>query len=138
MEGNPRAAQATVSVTVEFEDVDSYMIGHHTKLIAYLERARVRLFEGAGIGMAPGRINPVIHDLRIRFRKTVALLDKLEVTAFARSMDAYRLKLGYGIRRGGVLVARASTDLAFVDTETGEPVPVPREYDRLVNGDPAQ
>ena len=31
-------------VTVEYEDVDSYDIVHHPKVLYYFERARVRFF----------------------------------------------------------------------------------------------
>jgi len=123
--------EVTIPIAVEFEDVDAYRIGHHARLVFYLERARVRLFEAAGIDMAPARIHPVIHKLEVRYQRTVAFQDALEVTVRARELEEYQLRLGYRIRRDGALVVRASTDLAFVDSQTGEPVPVPVEYEKL-------
>ena len=124
--------EETVTITVEFEDIDSYHIGHHARMVKYLERARVRLFAAAGIDMTPSRVHPVIHQLKVRFQRTVRFQDVVEVTAFARALDDYQVKLGYRIRKDGALVARGSTDLAFVDSETQEPVPVPEEYGRLL------
>jgi acyl-CoA thioester hydrolase len=117
----------TVPVTVEFEDVDAYGIAHHAKLVAYLERARVRFLAGLGLDLARADVHLVLYDLTVRFKRTVALGDALEVAVEVSSADAVKLVLGYAIRRGGLLVARASTALAFVDGATKAIVPIPEE-----------
>jgi len=122
----------TVPVTVEFEDVDAYGIAHHTKLVAYLERARVRLLAELGLDLARTDPHLVLYHLDVRFKRTAALRDPLEVTAGVSSVDAVRLVLGYQIRRAGLLIARATTALAFVDGATKAVVPIPEEVRRAL------
>jgi acyl-CoA thioester hydrolase len=124
--------RVTVSVTVEFEDVDAYGIAHHAKLVAYLERARVRFLTELGLDLTRTDLHLVLYDLNVRFKRTAALLDALDVTVGVSSIDAVRLVLGYEIRRGGLLVARATTGLAFVDGATKAVVPMPEEFRRAL------
>jgi len=124
--------RVTVPVTVEFEDVDAYGIAHHAKLVAYLERARVRFLTELGLDLARTDLHLVLYSLDVRFKRTAALLDALEVTVGVSSADAVRLVLGYEIRRGGLLVARATTGLAFVDGATKAVVPMPEEFRRAL------
>jgi len=51
--GTAQKKEYTFQVTVEFEDVDSYKIAHHTRLIAYLERARVHFLTDLGFDLHP-------------------------------------------------------------------------------------
>jgi acyl-CoA thioester hydrolase len=122
----------TVPVTVEFEDVDAYGIAHHARLVAYLERARVRLLGELGMDLSRADLHLVLYDLAVRFKRTVALGERLEVTVAVRSIDAVRFVLGYAVRRGGQLVARATTALAFVDGATKAIVPIPEEHRRAL------
>jgi len=128
-----RGRRLTVPVTVEFEDVDAYGIAHHTKLVAYLERVRVRFLSDLGLDLARTDVHLVLYDLAVRFKRTAALRDVLEVTVSVSSADSVRLVLGYQIRRGGLLIARATTGLAFVDGATKAVVPIPEEF-RLALG----
>jgi acyl-CoA thioester hydrolase len=114
-----------VPVTVEFEDVDSYKIAHHTKMVAYLERARVRFFAQQHYDLRDTSIHPVLYHVEMKYKKTVKLLDELIVSVSVKSQEDFKLTLGYRIRRGDELVAKATTTLAFVDGETKELVPVP-------------
>jgi len=123
----------TVPVTVEFEDVDAYGIAHHAKLVAYLERARVRFLSELGLDLSRTDVHLVLYDLAVRFKRTAVLRDVLEVTVSVSSADAVRLVLGYQIRRAGLLIARATTGLAFVDGATKAVVPMPEEF-RLALG----
>ena len=115
-------------VTVEFEDVDSYKIVHHTRFIAYLERARVHFLTDLGFDLHPENLSIVLFSLDVRFKKPAFLLDKLVVSVFITSMDEFRLVLGYKIRRGKELVLRATSGIAFMDSVTREIVPAPEKY----------
>jgi len=115
-------------ITVEFEDVDSYKIVHHTKFVAYLERARVHFLTDLGFDLHPENMNIVLFSLDLRFKKTAQLLDKLIVSVFITSMDEFRLVLGYKIRRGPELLLRATSGIAFMDSQTRQIVPAPEKY----------
>ncbi len=124
--------ELTIPVTVEFEDVDSYRIVHHTKLVAYLERARLRLLTELGMELHREDLVPVLYDLRMRFRQPARVLDRLEVTVFIKDYHEFELVLGYRIRREGTTIARATTTIAFADLATGEVAPLPPEYLRTL------
>jgi acyl-CoA thioester hydrolase len=117
----------TLPVTVEFEDVDAYGIAHHTRLIAYLERARLRLlFDDAGLLTARTTL-PVMYELDLKFHKSAKLLDALTVTAEIVELGDMMLSLRYQIRRPSTdeLLLRAKSVVAFADVTTGTLVPVP-------------
>ena len=118
----------TTTVTVEFEDVDSYGIAHHTKLVAYLERARLRFLRSRGIEPFRGPTVGVLYDLRMRFAKPVRMFDELEVGVLVEHVSDFRLDLGYRVRRAGALIARATTSIAFADLEQGRPVAAPAAW----------
>jgi YbgC/YbaW family acyl-CoA thioester hydrolase len=121
----PSLREVSVPVTVEFDDVDSFRIAHHSRLVAYLERARLRLLTAAGLRLDGGEAAPVIYELHVRFRKPARLLDQLEVTAGLSELDDYRVSLSYRIRRDGEVLVRASSVIAFAELETGELTTVP-------------
>ena len=121
-------------MTVEFEDVDAYGIANHARMVSYLERARLRLFADLGVPLLGGDVHMVLYDLAVRYKKTAALLDALEVTAWPKSADELRVVIAYSIRRGGRLVATATTALAFVDAATKAIAPVPEPIRRALGG----
>jgi YbgC/YbaW family acyl-CoA thioester hydrolase len=127
MKGTRGREHITV-VTVEFEDVDSYGIAHHTKLVAYLERARLRFLRSLGVELFGGPAVGVLYDLRMRFARPVRMFDQLEVAVFVEAVSDFRLDLGYRIRRGGEAIARATTSIAFADLAQGILVAAPAAY----------
>ncbi|MBN1309700.1 MAG: acyl-CoA thioesterase [Chitinispirillaceae bacterium] len=119
----------TLPITVEFEDIDSYGIAHHTRIIDYFERARVHfLAETIGLDLYPHGMAIVLYGIDIRFTKAARLLDTLNARVYIRSMDEYRLNLGYKLLRGGEALARGSSGIAFMDTGSGRLIPAPDAY----------
>lgn len=129
----PMNKRGTVThcVTVEFEDVDSFRIVHHTKFIAYLERARVRFLDHYGVDMTRVDPHPVLYDLEVRFKKPARFRDRIEVSVFVESADAFRLTLGYRVVRDAELLLKARTSLAFIDATSGRMTPLPEDYAAL-------
>lgn len=117
-------------VTVEFEDVDSYGIAHHTRLVTFLERARLRLLTSLGAELSG--VVPVVYELHLRFRKPARLMDQLTVTARVRDHDEYTLALEYEIGREGEAIVKARSVIAFADLESGALATLPGElFDAL-------
>jgi YbgC/YbaW family acyl-CoA thioester hydrolase len=98
--------------------VDAYHIAHHTKLIAYLERARVRFFHKYDFDIIADEYSIVLHKLDIRFANPAKFLDDLTVIVSLKSANENRIRLNYRIRRGKLLIAKASSELACVDSAT--------------------
>ena len=125
---NLKANNFSTQITVEFEDVDSYRIVHHTKLIAYLERARVRFFSSMGFDLSASNMVLVLYHLETQFKKPAFFQDELSVAVFVKSFDSFRLVLAYKIFRQKDLIAKATTGLCFVDPATLVMVPAPGPY----------
>ena len=123
-----KPARYSTPVTVEFEDVDSFQIAHHTKLVAYLERARVRYFHDKGVNVVGGNALPVLYHLDVTFKKTVTIMDLLDIQVWVEKAETYKLSLAYHIFRKGELIAKASTVIAFIDAQTQKLTPVPRAF----------
>jgi len=123
-----RHTGAAVEVEVEFEDVDSFQIVHHSKLICYMERARLRLMKKLGLPLGPeGDTLPVMYDLSVRFQRPARLLDHLDVSVEVSDADDFHLELKYRVVRDGRLVARGTSIIAFMNPSRNESVPVPSE-----------
>lgn len=123
-----------VPVLVAFEDVDGYRIAHHTKLVAYLERARVAFFRALGLDVFASREVPVLAQLDMRYRKPALFGDELSVVLTVRGVTEYQLELGYRIRRDNETLARAVTTLAFTNIEEGRLTPLPEGFRQALVG----
>jgi acyl-CoA thioester hydrolase len=123
----------SIPVTVEFEDVDAYKIAHHTKLISYLERARVRYFTSLGFDLRAEDMTVVLYHCDMNFKKPAFFQDNLTVSVSLKSFDNFRMELYYKIRRNSDLIARASTGLCFIDPLSKIMVPAPDKYIEKIN-----
>ncbi len=123
-----------VPVQVEFEDVDGYRIAHHTRLVAYLERARVCFIKELGLDVFSKDVVPVVARLDMRFRKPALFGDNLEVVLTVRNVTEYQLELGYRIRRDGETLARATTNLAFTNIVEQQLMPLPDDFRKTLLG----
>ena len=110
--------EVEVPVQVEFEDVDAYRIVHHTKLIAYLERSRVRFFQKYNFDVISGKYSIVLHKLEIRFVHPAKFPDTLSVKVSLKSANQSRVQLSYRIQKNDILIAKASSELACIDPDT--------------------
>jgi acyl-CoA thioester hydrolase len=124
----PNAPVFSIPVVVEFEDVDLYKIAHHTKLVSYLERCRVRYFSELGFNLHSHDMVLVLYHLEVNFKRPAFFQDNLRVTISVRSFDSFRLVLNYKILRGSELIARASTGLCFVDPANKTMIAAPDKY----------
>jgi YbgC/YbaW family acyl-CoA thioester hydrolase len=112
-------------VTVEFEDVDSYQIAHHTKIIAYLERARVHFIVDQGVDITGLGFGPVLVDLSIQFKRPLLMLDSCVVEVRSREIEKFHFKWDYVIRKDGKKAVTATIKQAFIDLETRRLIPIP-------------
>jgi YbgC/YbaW family acyl-CoA thioester hydrolase len=130
LKGTPRTIAMNLphqfSITVQFEEVDSYRIAHHTKLIAFVERARVDLFRQLGIEIDGVDYAIVLHALNVRFMAPARLLDSLLVQTRVVSADALRIILVSRIEKKSQLICKADCELAFADMHTGGVIPTPQ------------
>jgi YbgC/YbaW family acyl-CoA thioester hydrolase len=97
------------SLTVQFEDVDSYGIVHHTRLIAYCERARVDFF-ARHLAVPPTEMPQLlVYRLSSRFVRPARLLDTVAITMVCDQLNAARFSLRYRLQRAEQLLCSVTT-----------------------------
>ena len=103
---------------VQFEDVDSYGIVHHSRLINMLERARVNFFYEQGCSVSDGSFNLVLVNLNVNFKNPARMMEDLEVLLSLERLSNFSLTFGYRIQRQETLILEGSIKMASVNQET--------------------
>jgi acyl-CoA thioester hydrolase len=111
---------------IEFEDVDSYGIAHHSKLICILERARVHFLAEKGIPVSDGKFSLVLMHMDLKFLKPAKLMDRLTCVLTVESLRGASLVWGYCLKRGEDVVLQGCIKMASVD-ENVRPARFPDE-----------
>ena len=100
--------RADLELTVQFDEIDSFRIAHHTKLVAFLERPRIRLMAQLGFDMAKPPFAVAIYSMQLDFKKAVRLLDNLQVSSQITGIEGFKLILTERIQRDGTLIMKAN------------------------------
>ncbi len=119
-------------IRVEFEDVDSYKIAHHTKLLAYLERARTHYFRNMGISLGELPFAVLVQQVSMRFISSAKLFDEVTVSAAIKSCESYKFVVEQKIMRGSELLVKAQVTHALQDFNNSEVVAVPDTFFELM------
>jgi YbgC/YbaW family acyl-CoA thioester hydrolase len=119
-------------VRVEFEDVDSYGIAHHSRLINMLERARVNFFHEQGCSVSDGSFNLVLVNLNVNFKNPARVMEDLDIALSLERISHFSLTFGYQIKKQETLVLEASVKMASVDQNT-RPVIFPDQARKALN-----
>lgn len=120
--------EACFKTVVEFEDVDLYGIAHHSKLINYLERARVHFLEDTGLSISDGSFNLVLANMTIRFHSPVKIMDKVEIFSHIERLSNFSLIWKYRIMKEETKVLEAEIKMASIDGKSLKPVKIPDAY----------
>jgi len=115
---------ASLEIQVQFDEVDSFRIVHHAKLVVYLERARLVLLKSLGFPLVKAEFAVVLYSLRLDFKKPARLLESLQVISKIERVEGFKLVLSERIQRGSQLLLKAATEIAFVQLADLSPVPV--------------
>jgi len=116
---------------IEFEDVDSYGIAHHSKLINLLERARVHFFHDHGISLSTGDFQLVLANLNVQFKSPAKMMDQVLVELKLEKLSNFSLTWNYTILRDETTLLNASIKMASVDKNT-RPCVFPEEIRMLL------
>jgi acyl-CoA thioester hydrolase len=114
-------------IHVAFDEVDMYGIVHHSKLLVYLERARIALFTSEG--MTPGSLEDtgfglVVVEANVRFRTPALFADDLVVETSVERLSPVTVTLAYRVVRGSDVILTGTTRLAAVGRD-GKPTRLP-------------
>ena len=107
-------------ITVAFDEVDMYGIVHHSKLLVYLERARIALFVDGGV--VPGTLEEtgfglILVDVSMRFKAPARFRDELVVETRVERHSPVTVTFAYRILRGDEVLLEATTRLAAVGAD---------------------
>lgn len=119
-------------VTVEFEDIDSYGIAHHTKIIAYLERARVHFFAENKIDFNNFQYGLVLRNMNIQFKQPLLMMDKVNVELRVKYIDKLRFEWDYKIVKNGKTAVSAAIEQVVIDINLKKIVPIPEDIKSML------
>ena len=122
-------------VEVRFSDVDAMNHVNNAVYLAYLELARVRLWQTRfGFAGSARDIPVIVARIAVDYRSPVGLEDPVEVgigvTHIGRTSFTFRYRVG----AGGRLAADAESVQVCFDYGAGRPVPVDEEFRRQLEG----
>jgi len=119
-------------VTVEFEDVDSYSIAHHTKIIAYLERTRVHFFADNKIDFNNFQYGLVLRNMNIQFKLPLFMMDKVIVELRVKYIDKLRFEWDYKIMKNGKAAVSAAIEQVVIDINSKKVIPIPENIKSML------
>ncbi|MCP4265028.1 MAG: acyl-CoA thioesterase [Candidatus Brocadiaceae bacterium] len=122
----------SLELTVEFDEVDSYGIAHHSRLITYLERSRVHYFASKGFDLKNLPYGLVVYKIESRFIKPAHLLDKLSVETVISDITSSYVTIMQRILRENKTLLKAKIVKALMCMKTGEIVMVPEEFRQVL------
>lgn len=119
-------------VTVEFEDIDAYNIAHHTKILAYCERARVHFLLDNGIDIASSEYGVVITNIQAKFRRPLLIFDQIEIELSVKNLDRIKFSWLYKLMKNGKKAVEVVIEQVFIIKETGKMVSIPRDIKAIL------
>ncbi len=102
---------------VYLEDTDAQGIVYYANYLRYFERGRSEILESLGIPMdqvARPDCRLVVYEIRMKFRRSAILGDRLEVLTSMQNASEYRLTFRQQIRRRGEEDALVSGEVDVV------------------------
>lgn len=112
---------------VEFEDVDSYGIAHHTKILSYLERARVHFFIDNGIKINDIPFGLIVRKINIQYKQPLFLLEKIHIELKVKSLNKMSFEWEYKIKKQNKIAVYAIIEQTAINIKEKKLIPIPSE-----------
>jgi len=120
------------SLQVRTYECDSYGHVNNANYLNYLEYARYELLKDVGfdyVKAVNAGYGVFISRVEIDYKRPALTDDLLTIKTWPIKKGAVSGTLAQEIRRGDNIVAEAKVTWAFVDSKTGMPVKIPKEWD---------
>ncbi len=125
----------TSSVQVRYAETDMMGIVYHGSYLPWLEIGRTELLKANGIPYrdleAQGFFLPVL-EVNVKYHRSARYDDTVTILTRMAEKPSVRINLAYELRRGGELIATASTQHVFID-KSGRPVRPPESFTRRMD-----
>jgi acyl-CoA thioester hydrolase len=139
-ETSDRSRRFHISWRVRFDEVDLQGVVHHTKIVTYLEIARVEFWRELGISyknMRDEGYEFIINSVKVDYINPLAFDEIIDVFVEVKSLKRASFILKYEIfNQQGDKAIYAETGLVCSRVGTGKPGALPDKYlERLKNPD---
>lgn len=115
----------TYSVNVQFEDIDSYGIIHHPRILYFMERARVHFLLDNNIQVKDSEHGLVLREITIQLKSQITMFDKVDIELTTTNIDKYRFTFVYHLKVNNKLMVIAQTQMVVIDLESKKLVTIP-------------
>jgi len=120
-----------IPVRVYYQDTDAGGVVFHAQYLAFMERARSELLNGAGIDLARfaerHRVLFMVHKIAVSYHLPGRLNELLSVSAEVVKMGRASFVFHQRVERGAQLLVEADVTLALVDRDRMRPARMPEE-----------
>ena len=125
-----------IPVRVYYQDTDAGGVVFHAQYLAFMERARTELLNGAGIDLArfaeQQGVLFLVHELHVRYHQPGRLNDMLSVSADVVELGRASLLFRQRVERDGLLLVEADVRVALVDRRRMKPTRIPEELEQAL------
>ncbi|HOV15377.1 MAG TPA: thioesterase family protein [Spirochaetota bacterium] len=119
-------------ITVEFEDIDSYGIIHHPKVLYYFERARVHFFLDNELDLNAIKFGVVLRSVNIQYKIPLLFMDKIDIEIKSNNIEKFRFDLNYRILKDGKSAVISTIEFCIIDLETKRLIEIPEKIKVLL------
>lgn len=128
----------TLSLTVQWGEMDAYGHVNNTVFFRYFESARIRYLERCGFteSYEEDRVGAILHSTSARFRRPLYYPDTVEVGARVSQMSEDRFTMEYRIvsLEQEAVTAEGQGLIVSYDYAAGHKTPLPEDVRRSVQG----
>jgi tol-pal system-associated acyl-CoA thioesterase len=115
---------------VYYQDTDAGGIVFHAQYLAFMERARTELLNGAGLDLAgmadQERLLFVVFRAAVRYHRAARLNEMLTVSAEIAKMNRASMLFRHRVEREGELLVEADITVALVSRDSMRPARMPQ------------
>ncbi|HEX5477293.1 MAG TPA: tol-pal system-associated acyl-CoA thioesterase [Burkholderiales bacterium] len=115
---------------VYYQDTDAGGIVFHAQYLAFMERARTELLNGAGLDLArmadEERLLFVVFRAAVRYHRAARLNEMLTVSAEIAKMNRASMLFRHRVEREGELLVEADITVALVSRDSMRPARMPQ------------
>lgn len=119
-------------IRVRYGETDQMAVVYHGNYAAYLEEARTKWLRDMGISykkMEESGIALPVTSISLQFKKSALYDDILRIKTISKKTPSVRLEFDYEIfNQENVLLANASTELVFINSERNRPTKAPEYF----------
>jgi acyl-CoA thioester hydrolase len=118
--------------SVRFRDLDALGHVNNAVFLTYMESARTAWALENGLMTGVGDLPLILARVEVDFRAPVELGDVVEITIRPGRVGTKSFALDYELRADGRLVAEAKSVLVGYDYASGESIPIPDRWRKLL------